>query len=50
MGKIKRELNTNERLENALKMFNDIESCIQDILAEPEGIKGKAMTTICQEH
>lgn len=50
MGKIKRELNTNERLENALKMFNDIESCIQDILAEPEGIKGKAMTTICREH
>lgn len=50
MGKIKRGLNTNERLENALKMFKDIESCIQDILAEPEGIKGKAMTTICQEH
>lgn len=50
MGKIKRELNTNERLENALKIFKDIESCIQDILEEPEGIKGKAMTTICQEH
>ena len=50
MGKIKRELNTNERLENALKMLNDVESCIQDILAEPEGIKGKAMTTICREH
>lgn len=50
MGKIKRESNINESFENALKIIKDIEACVEDILAEPEGIEGAPISKICLEH
>lgn len=50
MGKIKRELHTNERIGNAIKIFKDITACLEDVLKEPEGAEGLPMTQVCAKH
>ena len=50
MGKIKRELNTNEKLKEMLNTVNDIKACLEDVISEPDDGSGKAMSQICIEH
>ena len=50
MGLIKRELHTNERIGNAIKIFKDITACLEDVLKEPEGAEGLPMTQVCAKH
>lgn len=50
MPNVSRTLHNNDNIKNALELFKDITSCLEDILKEPDDGSGKAMTQICIDH
>lgn len=50
MPNVSRTLHNNDNIKNALDVFKDITSCLEDILKEPDDGSGKAMTQICIDH
>lgn len=50
MAGVNRTLFNNERLEENIKAFKDIVSCLEDIANQPDDGSGKSMTKICIEH
>lgn len=50
MPNVSRTLHNNDNIKNALELFKDITSCLEDILKEPDDGSGKAMTQVCIDH
>lgn len=50
MPNSKRTEFNNEKLKNALEIFKDIVSCLEDIIVEPDDGTGKPMNHVCLEH
>lgn len=50
MPNVSRTLHTNDSIKNALDIFKDIVSCLEDVLKEPDDGSGKSMTQVCVDH